>query len=261
VVIRTANDELSGLADIDSRSAAPSAIGCVLERFPEGAAGSFSIPAKPSWLIRNSARRLCRPFRLSSLRALAQRRDSYSLTVLNPALPWVLLMPFRDDIWLHSLFREHAALLREDEATRAARGALLYRDKTAMKLIWKNRSEYRNWDQRLFEEAQLREDTELPRNTMGRPYERRLSDEFGAETRVFWLPFKPLGGAAIPLTDDKGEGKIGEIFRLSPLTASLKNLWKGEPKYYVVLLGSPTIEDVGERWLSSTVDLLATHTS
>jgi len=34
VVIRTANDELSGLADIDSRSAAPSAIGMSLRCFP-----------------------------------------------------------------------------------------------------------------------------------------------------------------------------------------------------------------------------------
>jgi hypothetical protein len=154
-------------------------------------------------------------------------------------------LDLRDDIWLHSLFREKADVLMQDESTRASWEAVVYRKKSVMKLIWKNRSEYNHWHSTLFEEAGLRERGGLPINRMGRDYEAHLTNEVGAATRAFWLQFRPLGREAIPLTDERGDEEVGELVALSPLTASLRETWEGEPKYYVVILDRSTAKRPG----------------
>ena len=120
-----------------------------------------------------------------------------------------------------------------------------------MKLLWKNRSTYNNWNEQLLSEAGLRQ---LPRDKIDRRYERFITEKLGLEVRVFWLPFRPLESVALPLTDKNGREPCGELLGTSILTEVLGEIWSGEPGYFVVVLGDVSADDVRNEWIRHTAD-------
>ncbi|MGC1686242.1 MAG: HD domain-containing protein [Candidatus Acidiferrales bacterium] len=160
-------------------------------------------------------------------------------------------LPLRDDPWIWGKIR---ALYESNPASTSVRAALrviLYRDRDAMELLWKNRSTYNNWNDQLLSQAGLRE---LPREKIDRKYEQFITERLGVEVRVFWLKFKPIESAEMPLTDENGDEACGELLDVSSLTGVLNEVWRGEPNYFVVLLGNKTADAVRNDWIKHTAD-------
>ena len=163
------------------------------------------------------------------------------------------VMCLRDDIWLWSLLREMEP--RDDPAVNAARDALLYRDKSVVTLLWKNRSVYRLLQEDLRRSAELREE-KLNNQQLGRDYERKLTRMLGNRTLAFWLKFQPVGDHVVPLTGEDGQAEVGELGRASALVGLLEKVWEKEPQYYVIILGKPrkNLDMLRQTWIETTTE-------
>ncbi len=165
-------------------------------------------------------------------------------------------MALVDDVWLWSRVRSN--LIRGDRHIEAAQKAVLYRDRSQVFSMWKRRRDYIEWYGRLKQAAHV--DSVNPTELAGE-YERKLTEYFGSLAYVFWLRFEPLGNAQILLTEDNGKSLCGDLKALSALTESLIPIWKGEPHFYVILLGDrPTSLDderkLRDAWVWFTADWL-----
>lgn len=164
-------------------------------------------------------------------------------------------MALRDDVWLWSLLRSAAA---DSGSVAAAKAAVLLRDKASLTLLWKNRTEYHDWQRKLRERSGKRE---IQWNLFGRPYERWLTnylDLGGVKALVFLVSFKPLGRDAIPLVEEGGTKPSGELMDVSKLAGSLQEVWDAEPQYHVVLLGKAKESRLAlqRKWLKATSEWL-----
>jgi HD superfamily phosphohydrolase len=165
-------------------------------------------------------------------------------------------LPLRDDPWLWLELRALYAKRPREASVQAALEAILYRRKSAMTLLWKNRATYNNWNEQLLSEAGLRN---LPRKKLGRKYERFISKQIGAEVRVFWLKFDPVRteeSASVPLTDENGKEDLGELLGISTLTDVLAKIWEGEPRYFTVVLGEVSPDSLRNQWIKQTAEWL-----
>lgn len=154
----------------------------------------------------------------------------------------------RDDPWLWMELREIDAA---SPSLQAARRALLYRDKNAMTLLWKNRAQYQGMKARLEQVAGVHE---IPKLRLGRPYQKYISEKLEIPTRTFWLPFEPVSNQHVPLTDEGGSTDVGELRTQSRIVSSLHNVWSGEPQWYLVFLGKPSGETraIEKKWIRET---------
>jgi HD superfamily phosphohydrolase len=168
------------------------------------------------------------------------------------------VLPLQDDPWLWSELRKLHKASPKEPSVRAALRAILFRDKSAMTLFWKNRATYSNWNDQLLSEAGLRE---LAPAKLGRKYEHFISDKLGVDIRVFWLNFRPVEPAALPLTDENGDESIGELLDASNLTSLLNEIWSGEPRYFVVALDNVTEESIRSSWIRHSADWLCRRDS
>jgi hypothetical protein len=164
----------------------------------------------------------------------------------------------RDDPWLWSELRKLHETGPPQASVQAALRALLYRDKSAMTLFWRNRLTYRNWNEQLLSEAGLRE---LALQKLDRNYEHFISGKLGVDIRVFWLNFRPVEPTALPLTDENGDKPSGELLDVSNLTNVLNEIWDGEPHYFVVALGNASAESIRSDWIRHTADWLCRGSS
>lgn len=162
-------------------------------------------------------------------------------------------MALRDDVWLWSLLRNVDHFLEPVE--RAAYRALVLREKDHTRLLWKNRNEYEECQENLKKAAGVREVERFSRR-----YEDGLSVHLGFQSRVFWLPFRPIDKLVVPLTQEGGDGDEGELLDSSPLTRSLEEIWQGEPQYYVAVMGCQRTTDVKtlrSKWVDFSARWLA----
>lgn len=163
-------------------------------------------------------------------------------------------MALRDDVWLWWLFRNDKQLEGESGTSKAARNALLYRNKDAITLLWKNRTVYHDLHKKLRGRGGWRGNVHP--NDLGRKYEEWLTDQLGLKAIVFWPGFKPVEERSVHLAGDNGEPLQNpvELLEASPLTNSLKTVWDGEPQYYVILLGQPSepLDMVRNKWVDVT---------
>jgi len=164
-------------------------------------------------------------------------------------------MALRDDMWLIGQLRLIATGRRDETSVPAAKRAFLYRDKDAIRLLWKDRTSFREVEDDLKERGGLRR---IDAGKLGRKYEEMISKDLGIKTAVFWPPFRALGRRAVPLVDEGGGKTVGELFSASTLVNSLTSLWETEPQFYCVLLGESPKEDrvLLEKWKERTAAYL-----
>jgi HD superfamily phosphohydrolase len=162
-------------------------------------------------------------------------------------------MSLRDDVWLWSMLRDMETV---NDASTAARGLLLRREKQGVGLLWKRRSKYGEWQEKLKAAARVRE---IDTSRFGREYETWLSERLGCRVLVLWLRFNPIGKDAVSLTSDDGGKVLDELLAVSPLVASLEEMWQKEPQYYVILVGHEGGVTDKERgaWLEGTREWLS----
>lgn len=159
------------------------------------------------------------------------------------------VMALRDDVWLWNLIRNWSPPAGSNEA--AARTALLYRDKSLVTLLWKNRAEYNDWMEDLAGDARMRD---MEMFTPG--YDEWLTKELGKRALTIWLKFSPTEKFMVPLTSEDGREARDELLEVSALAKSLSEVWEKEPQGYIILLGKPSGE--GERrrvhdpWVKAT---------
>jgi hypothetical protein len=164
-------------------------------------------------------------------------------------------MALRDDEWLWNIIRGSTEGA-EEGYIRYARDAVLYRDKSAMRLLWKDRTGYYKWHKELAEKSRLRKgEIDVRVQKRGRDYEAYLSAKLGIRSSVFWLKFDPLGTETILCGDDK-TGSIKDIYELSEMLTCLKNVWDNELHYYIILFGDSKegIDDICNKWVNITRD-------
>lgn len=157
-------------------------------------------------------------------------------------------MPLRDDTWLWSKIREWEP---SSDAARAAKRALLFRDNSQVTLLWKNRADYEQVQNTLRDASGKRE---IGSSELGRKYEQELEKRLGVKAVCFWLSFKPVGADVVPVVSEAGEPRR-DLLGLSPLAGMLSQVWRGEPQYFVVLLGkySGSFQEIRQRWIDETV--------
>ena len=142
-------------------------------------------------------------------------------------------MALRDDVWLWSLFRE-SHLSAADAKLEAVREFVIYRNKEAVTLLWKHRTEYKKW---LNDYRSTSEQQEIRVAKLNRRYEEFLSKRLGQKAIVFRVSFRAVGHQRVPLTNETGDEDLGDILGSSELLASLQHVWEQEPQFYIILFG------------------------
>ncbi|MBI2840156.1 MAG: HD domain-containing protein [Acidobacteria bacterium] len=163
-------------------------------------------------------------------------------------------MPLRDDIWLWSLLRDHASDITKDPVGKAASAAVFFRDTCELRLLWKNRTEYNEWNTKAMLSAGK---SRMP--VFKRDYEESISRLLKAKVVTYWVKFKPVGDDVIPLSSEQGDKAFGDLAPSSRLIGSLAAIWEGEPQYYVVLLGpaGQKMDDIRKAWVKHTAEWMA----
>jgi HD superfamily phosphohydrolase len=162
-------------------------------------------------------------------------------------------MCLRDDVWLWSLLRD-MPIPSSDKALVAVRDVAIYRDmKPNLMLLWKHRSQYTHWRDRVLEASQKRTITKF-----NSQYEDVVSKKLGVKVLCLWLSFGPTGNNAVPLTSENGDDDLGDLMDSSALIRSLSGVWAHEPQGYVALFGEipKDTDSVREAWVQATAEWL-----
>jgi HD superfamily phosphohydrolase len=162
----------------------------------------------------------------------------------------------RDDIWLWGILR--MLITSGDETAEMIKRAVLLREKKHLLNLWKSRPAYQRINEELARVARIQDTRSIDATHFGLTgmYESETRNRIGAHLLRFRTSFTPVGEKRKFLYSE-GEKKLPDkhLTEVSRLLASLNEIAKGDPQYFVLLVGRNIARKRAEKekdWITLT---------